>query len=362
MNRTRSTLPGWEWASGQGREKTNRETIRVWEPGPDQNPETVPATAVIASGVGADGGTAAAAAAAAAAERLENREWKDIAGGLEAAAEAANHALATGKDDGTVPENGAAALLLVAMKDDSLTWWNIGNSTLLHLHASDERVEIVNRPTGTATSPLTPGAALMGMPYGEDPEEPGEGPEGPAPPRGLEPGDTVMAATAGLAMLAERRTEEILREATAAGDNPAEEILRAAMLTTPPGLHNLAVAVRRTGPAPKPKRKAAAKEMIVASMDGGTVVHVTGPKAKILDPRPSQEIRHYSKGFGWGYRGSGALQLSLAILLEVTGIERSARKHHEAFHEEYISRQVGRSWKIGKEEIRDWLDQRARAG
>lgn len=39
-----------------------------------------------------------------------------------------------------------------------------------------------------------------------------------------------------------------------------------------------------------------------------------------LDPTPSQKVwNHSPDGFNWGYSGSGAAQLALAVMLAITG-------------------------------------------
>ena len=59
----------------------------------------------------------------------------------------------------------------------------------------------------------------MGMPY-YDPEKAGDGPDAPDGPLGLEPGDLVVVASAGIWMLPETTTETVLRNAVEAGGNP----------------------------------------------------------------------------------------------------------------------------------------------
>lgn len=41
---------------------------------------------------------------------------------------------------------------------------------------------------------------------------------------------------------------------------------------------------------------------------------------ELLDPKQSLKVRNHSPdGFGWGYSGSGASQLALAVVLKLTG-------------------------------------------
>ena len=346
-------LAGWQWASGQGREPTNREAVEVWEPGPRDDPNKIPAIAVLANGVGAESGKAAEVAAKAACETLAGTPWAEMPARFRAAADAANEAIHQGKVDETIAENGAAALLLVAMKDDAVTWWGAGNNTLLRLRLR-ETLEVINQPAGTTISPQTPSMALMGMPYG-DPEEPNDGADTPEAPAALMPGDLIIATTAGIATLTEEKTERILRDAVAQDGNPAEDVLRAAMLTTPPALHNLSVATRRTADQEPRKRKLRKDRTISARIENGVVtVTVDG---KVLNPRTSQRLKNLSSEFGWGFRGNGAQQLAFAILYTITRNLDEAERHYTKFYEERIARMLSRSWSIESDEVRSWINE-----
>ncbi len=58
---------------------------------------------------------------------------------------------------------------------------------------------------------------------------------------------------------------------------------------------------------------------------------------KLLSPERSQKIRNHSPdGFAWGYGGSGASQLALGVLLEVT-TEKNASITYMDFKDKIIS-------------------------
>ena len=344
-------LAGWQWASGQGRERTNREAVEVWEPGPTDDPSKIPAIAVLANGVGTEGSAAAEAAAKAACEMLAGKPWADMPATLRAAADAANEAIRNGKADKSIGENGAAGLLLVAMKDDAVTWWGAGNSTLLRLRLR-ETLAMINQPAGTTISPQTPSMVLMGMPYG-DPDQPNDGADTPESAAVLMPGDLIIATTAGITTLTEEKTERILRDAVAQDGNRAEEVLRAAMLTTPPALHNLSVATRRATEQERRKRKLRKDRTISARIDNGEVIVTVD--GKHLNPRTSQRLKNLSSEFGWGYRGNGAQQLAFAILYTITRNLDEAERHYTKFYEERIARMLGRSWSIESDDVRSWI-------
>lgn len=83
--------------------------------------------------------------------------------------------------------------------------------------------------------------------------------------------------------------------------------------------------------------------------------HHTDGKDSVLDPRLSQKVwNHSPDGFQWGYGGSGPAQLSLAILLDVTGDEERSVKLHQDFKWDKIA-QLDDSFVLTVDEIHDWL-------
>ena len=75
----------------------------------------------------------------------------------------------------------------------------------------------------------------------------------------------------------------------------------------------------------------------------------------LLPLEPSLEIADHSPdGFNWGYNGSGAAQLALGILYEVTGNAELARNCYQMFKWDHVSR-WGERWEIAEREVREWL-------
>ncbi|WP_020476281.1 DUF6166 domain-containing protein [Zavarzinella formosa] len=71
----------------------------------------------------------------------------------------------------------------------------------------------------------------------------------------------------------------------------------------------------------------------------------------ILDPR--NDLRNHSPdGFNWGYSGSGASQLSLAILADVLEDDSLANKLHIDFKNKVIARLDADRWTISEEDVR----------
>lgn len=89
----------------------------------------------------------------------------------------------------------------------------------------------------------------------------------------------------------------------------------------------------------------------------GVRVTVNGRR---LSAAPSLKVAaHNEAGFEWGYRGAGATQLALAILLDATGDLRIARAAYVWFRSAVVA-DWGEEWAITVREIRRWLDQWAR--
>ncbi len=354
-------FPGWQWASTEGRENAQREVVRVWEP--TETGEMGPAGVVVASGVGSASLSTATTAAEAAIARLERVPWSRMQRAMEDAAEAANLAIADGKDNGTLHENGATALLLVALTDREVLWWSAGNSLLYVLPASGDPIRLLNDPAGTKISPMTPAVALMGMPFEMPPgldDEVGTDVERCEKPVPLEPGDLVIAATAGIAALDERETAKTLRGALATGVNCADELVRSMVFAEMPTRYAVSVAVRQTAPATNREQqegKRAKHRVFHGRIGGGCKVR---SDQRELEPETSRRVKDLSPRFGWGYRGNGPRQLALALLLEVTGSRDVALGAYDALHEERIARMVGREWTLTEGDLLDWLYERQR--
>ena len=89
------------------------------------------------------------------------------------------------------------------------------------------------------------------------------------------------------------------------------------------------------------------------------VVIVEGSgRTRQLHPERSQAVKNHSPdGFNWGYGGSGAGQLALAILLEVTDNEAVALACYQDFKTRFIAMidSQHEDWEIPAEEIIAWL-------
>ena len=57
-----------------------------------------------------------------------------------------------------------------------------------------------------------------------------------------------------------------------------------------------------------------------------------------FDPKPSQTVwNHSPDGFNWGYGGSGAAQLALAMLLDATDDKDLAARFHQRFKADVVA-------------------------
>lgn len=74
-----------------------------------------------------------------------------------------------------------------------------------------------------------------------------------------------------------------------------------------------------------------------------------------LDPARSQSVRNHSPdGFNWGYTGSGAHQLGLAILLDLYP-KKFAMENYQAFTRFFVADFPDEGFEINSEEIREWM-------
>ena len=95
-----------------------------------------------------------------------------------------------------------------------------------------------------------------------------------------------------------------------------------------------AIAQRRTLSRERSAAIESAAMRIVGRRDGEVArVWVNGA---ILTVEPSLQFFRHSKGFNWGYGGSGPAQLALAILLNAGVSPERAVRVHQAFKSEFL--------------------------
>ena len=89
----------------------------------------------------------------------------------------------------------------------------------------------------------------------------------------------------------------------------------------------------------------------------GVNVTIRGPQGVTQAPlNPRLDLREHSPtGFGWGYEGSGAAQLALAILAHHTQDEQYALAHYQDFKHDVISHLPWTApWAIDEEQLNGW--------
>jgi len=79
-----------------------------------------------------------------------------------------------------------------------------------------------------------------------------------------------------------------------------------------------------------------------------------GPVERDLTPEASREIHDYSAQFDWGAETAGALQLSVALLLDVTGDPGVARRWCQLFAHKYVAN-LPQEWTVPEIDIDLWL-------
>lgn len=88
---------------------------------------------------------------------------------------------------------------------------------------------------------------------------------------------------------------------------------------------------------------------------GGCVVGwMDQSNVRLLDPRLDL-WGHSPDGFRWGYPGSGAAQLALAILADVAEDDNVAVSLYQAFKREFIAPMPRCNFIIHSDAIRKWL-------
>ena len=76
-----------------------------------------------------------------------------------------------------------------------------------------------------------------------------------------------------------------------------------------------------------------------------------------LLPSRSQEVRNFTNGFSWGYRGEGPSQLALALLLETTNDAELSNSLCHSFKEEFFTNLQRTCWAIATDDIEEWINE-----
>ncbi len=74
-----------------------------------------------------------------------------------------------------------------------------------------------------------------------------------------------------------------------------------------------------------------------------------------LDIEPSRKVYNHSLDFEWGFSGSGAAQLALALLMDATGDNTLATALYQLFKSEIVASWQEDLWEISGEEILIWV-------
>ena len=93
--------------------------------------------------------------------------------------------------------------------------------------------------------------------------------------------------------------------------------------------------------------------------DGEVEVTVAGSR---LNPGPSLELRNHSPtGFAWGYPGSGAAQLALAILLALGLKPIDAERYHQDFKRDFLVPLPAESFRLPIGLVARWIEEKVRS-
>lgn len=90
--------------------------------------------------------------------------------------------------------------------------------------------------------------------------------------------------------------------------------------------------------------------------EGCSVTIVDDGRVRPLNPR--FDIRKHSpSGFNWGYSGSGAGQLALALCCEVLQDDEHARDVYMRFKFAVVAQMVGDEWVLTEEQVRAQINE-----
>jgi hypothetical protein len=67
---------------------------------------------------------------------------------------------------------------------------------------------------------------------------------------------------------------------------------------------------------------------------------------------------NHSRGFEWGYCGSGPAQLAVAILADVLDDDDLVREHYQQFKNDVVAHFENSGFTITDKEVIDWLRRR----
>jgi len=84
-----------------------------------------------------------------------------------------------------------------------------------------------------------------------------------------------------------------------------------------------------------------------------TVVAHEGHERRSI--RKRRDLQNHSRGFEWGYCGSGPAQLSLALLADALEDDDLALEHYQQFKTDIVAHFKPAAWTITSGEIVDWL-------
>ena len=100
-------------------------------------------------------------------------------------------------------------------------------------------------------------------------------------------------------------------------------------------------------------------QAFVGIRDAGGICHIylrSGDDLCEISPDRSQEVYNYSPdGFDWGTSGSGASQLALALLLEVTADDDKALNLHHDFEFQVVARLPNDHWTLAVQKVQEWV-------
>ena len=333
----------WQTATDIGLQLRNEDSVAVRH-GVTGNARGDHPFAVLCDGIGEhpNGEIASWTATAAFSEcylqHAARQPLESISERLDAALKAANQAIRDAYVKDPYMNGMGTSLTAATVTDDGLEWISVGDSAL-YLVTADGAIRQVNERHKTSSNGNELTAALFGRPvrkFGRS-----------SRPIKLASGETVIVASKGVETLG---LPEIVK-ATREGSTLADELVRRTRAKGEWTQDNVTVATLRTSEIPHVKD---AQRHAIGFRAGVDIEVSVG--AKPLDWWRSLEVSEHSPtGPEWGYRGSGPMQLALALLMAVTDDER-ALAHHGRFKDEVVAGLAREGWELPLTDIRNWLE------
>ena len=339
----------WRTNSIQGSRNRNEDAVKS-RGGSTSSPERHP-VAVVCDGIRGHGhGDVAAETAAEAflfAYAGAAGQGTPVAECLRRGVEAANDAVRDAIEKDPKLADMGTTLSAAAVTASGVEWINVGDSPIYFYRGEKDDIHEIGLRHNVRGRRNRLRSALMGDEINEVSVSPG--------PLGLRPGDIVVIASDGVDTIGADGIAAACRSEQAnAWSTAAERIVEAVATADADGQDNATVATLEVNRRLPDAYRAAGAMFEGRRTANGAEVSFDGTP---LRWQTSLRVRSHSPtGPEWGYGGSGAAQLALAMLLEVTDTATAA-EHYQEFKNAVVANLDRVHWTMDYARVADWLDE-----